>query len=173
METTEKKVFRADRYIRKYDVTDEDMKQDIYLASLMSETPQAFSRRAKAILMSAAEEASTSVEEVSLEEVLERVSTEDEQYNLINLICEEQEKRDLRDLQLSILSDALNEMADSLGNKRSRDAIKCRLEDMTLKEMGDLYGRSCERFRQAEASAIRHFRRMEGTKELLTLLLEL
>ena len=169
---TEKKVFRADRYIRKYDVTDEDMKQDIYLASLMSDTPQAFSRRAKAILMSA-EEASTSVEEVSLEEVLERVSTEDEQYNLINLICEEQEKRDLRDLQLSILSEALNEMADSLGNKRSRDAIKCRLEDMTLKEMGDLYGRSIERFRQAEVSAIRHFRRMEGTKELLTLLLEL
>ena len=173
METTENKVLRADRYIRKHDVTDEDMKQDIYLASLMSETPQAFSRRAKAILMSEAEEASTSVEEVSLEEVLERVSTEDEQYNLINLICEEQEKRDLRDLQLSILSEALNEMADSLGNKRSRDAIKCRLEDMTLKEMGDLYGRSIERFRQAEVSAIRHFRRMEGTKELLTLLLEL
>ena len=173
METTEKKVLRADRYIRKHDVTDEDMKQDIYLASLMSETPQAFSRRAKAILMSATEEASTSVEEVSLEEVLERVSTEDEQYNLINLICEEQEKRDLRDLQLSILSEALNEMADSLGNKRSRDAIKCSLEDMTLKEMGDLYGRSCERFRQAKVSAIRHFRRMEGTKELLTLLLEL
>ena len=93
METTEKKVLRADRYIRKYNITDEDMKQDIYLASLMSETPQAFSRRAKAILMSAAEEASTSVEEVSLEEVLERVSTEDEQYNLINLICEEQEKK--------------------------------------------------------------------------------
>ena len=93
--------------------------------------------------------------------------------DIVNLICEEQEKRDLRDLQLSILSDALNEMADSLGNKRSRDAIKCSLEDMTLKEMGDLYGRSCERFRQAKVSAIRHFRRMEGTKELLTLLLEL
>ena len=59
METTEKKVLRADRYIRKYNVTDEDEKQDIYLDSLMSDTPKEFSRRAKAILMSAVEEDST------------------------------------------------------------------------------------------------------------------
>lgn len=169
---TEKKVLRADRYIRQHEVTDEDMKQDIYLASLMSDTPQAFSRRAKAILMSA-EEASTKVEEVSLEEMLENASTEDEALSLMALVCEEQEQRDLKQLRLDVLAKALNEAADRLVSKRSRDTIKCRLEGMSLREMSDYYNRSAQTLWAAEMGAMRHMRRAPELKELLALLLEL
>ena len=41
--TVEQKIKRAENFIKKYNIQDEDMKQDIYLIALQTTTPQQFS----------------------------------------------------------------------------------------------------------------------------------
>lgn len=152
--TTERKVARARRAIIAHDITDEDIKQDVYILSLECGTAQDFHRK----LMNLLATCQDFVNEVPIEEL-----TEDEAFDL----AMGEFAKSNANLTNSLLSEELEKQFSRLLTDRELLLIKYRFYNrMTLVEAGKLLGVSRETARMLEAKALRKLRMPSSIKQL-------
>ena len=151
---TERKVARGTRAIAAHNITDEDLKQEVFILSLESDTAQEFHRK----LMSLLATCQDFVNEVPIEEL-----TEDEAFDL----AMGEFAKSNANLTNSLLSEELEQQFSKLLTDRELMLIKYRFYNrMTLVETGRLLGVSRETARIIEAKALRKLRRPSSIKQL-------
>lgn len=168
--TTEQKIQRAENFIKKYNVQDEDMKQDIYLIALQTTTPQQFSSQSLNVVRFGNASAAEARKQQLFEEVSIDSMPDEEALELIELIQDEAYNSNWEDLTAKLISEELEPILNEL-TAREQEVLHYRfgfnnVRELTQDEVGRMYNLSRERIRQIEAKALRKLRHPSRCKRL-------
>ena len=165
--TVEQKIKRAEGFIKKYNIQDEDMKQDIYLIALQTTTPQQFSSQSLNIVRFGNASAAKARKRQLFEEVSIDSMSDEEALELIELLQDEA-YGGWEDLSTKLLKEELEPILNEL-TTREQEVLHYRFNnerDLTLEEIGMIYNVQKERIRQIEAKALRRLRHPQRAAKL-------
>ena len=158
--TVEQKIKRAENFIKKYNIQDEDMKQDIYLIALQTTTPQQFSYQSLNVVRFGNASAAEAKKQQLFEEVSLDSMPDEEALELIELLQDEAYNSDWEELSIKLLKEELEPILNEL-TAREQEVLRYRFNnerELTLREIGKIYHVQQERIRQIEAKALRRLR---------------
>lgn len=165
--TVEQKIKRAERFIKKYNVQDEDMKQDIYLIALQATTTQQFSTQSLNVVRFGNASAAKARKRQLFEEVSIDSMSDEEALELIELLQDEA-CGDWKGLSTKLLKEELESILNELTAKE-QEILHYRFNnerELTLAEIGEIYHVQQERIRQIEAKALRKLRHPQRAAKL-------
>lgn len=155
--TTEEKIKRADKIIQKYNVQDDDLKQEIYLASLQAKRSQDFYHSYQKLLSNNSED--------NIEVLLSDMPDEDV-VALLQMLHEDRYEKEMHALANDLLKEQLSYVLNDLTD-RQQGILKYRFDDeLTLNNIGKQYGVSGERIREIEVMALRILRHPSRSRKL-------